>query len=473
MNMVKNRPLLENIKQLVENDFCIGCGICAAVCPDGQLKMEWNQIGALQPVALNGECNECTICASVCPFADGVIRNINNPTEDELGEKLFGVVASQKETHVGYYQGLYAGFTQEFRMNGSSGGVTTWILAKLLEKKIVDRVICVQPNEIEGPFFEFRVCSTIEEVKAGSKSRYYPVHLADVLDVVLTEDAKFAIVGLPCFIKGIRLAQIQNEVLRERIIFCAGIFCGGLKTAYFTEFLAAQLDILSDEILKPQYRIKKEGESSHGYHFGCENRSNNGEFVELNLKKLKDLWGPGFFKYNVCDYCDDVVGEVADISTGDAWLQPFSSDWRGTNIVITRSEIAQTLVKEGLESGSLNLTPFTTKQVVQSQVSTFEHRRVGLAYRLHWAQGKAVPRKRIQPERPTSLIKGMITRGKIQVRNKSHTAWQKQKGTRGTVIFDRLIYWDLNKLRALQLIDRQLIKLKIFIRKIISGQRNA
>ena len=33
---------------------------------------------------------------------------------------------------------------------------------------------------------------------------------------------------------------------------------------------------------------------------------------------------------------DDVVTETADISFGDAWVEPYSSGGRGTNVIIVR-----------------------------------------------------------------------------------------------------------------------------------------
>jgi coenzyme F420-reducing hydrogenase beta subunit len=44
-------------------------------------------------------------------------------------------------------------------------------------------------------------------------------------------------------------------------------------------------------------------------------------------------WGAGFFQNSACNYCDDVVAETSDIAFGDAWVEPYSSDGRGTNVV--------------------------------------------------------------------------------------------------------------------------------------------
>ena len=50
-------------------------------------------------------------------------------------------------------------------------------------------------------------------------------------------------------------------------------------------------------------------------------------------------WGMGIFKLGACDYCDDIVGETADISFGDAWLR---RSWP-----IGRERILRSLVAAG------------------------------------------------------------------------------------------------------------------------------
>jgi coenzyme F420-reducing hydrogenase beta subunit len=453
------KTLLENLAELVSHNYCVGCGLCVAVCPDDSTEMAWNRYGALEPVQPDSTCMDCNLCIQVCPFSDGVIEGVTNPTEDELGEMLYAGPKTAKDSHVGYYQDIYAGYSNENRIDSTSGGMTTWILSKLLESGKVDKVICVVPTDSAEALFEYRICSTIEEVQSGARSRYYPVHLGEVLKEVIRQDAKYAIVGLPCVLKGVRLAQRQVPELQERIVFCVGIFCGGLKTTHFTEYLAAKIGVGKDEIENPQYRIKHPGESSRGYYFGCSDPANPGEIVELRVNRLRDLWGPGFFKPNVCDYCDDVVGEVADVSTGDAWISPYTSDWRGTNIVITRSDTAQSVIDDGLENNQVTLEKITPQQVKSSQFHTFEHRRTGLAYRLYLAEGKPVPRKRVQPQRPKNLIKRIIYRQRMQVRLLSQEAWLLQRETPGTRIFDRLIWYRRTSLRGWQYVDRKLRKI--------------
>ncbi|WP_150299123.1 Coenzyme F420 hydrogenase/dehydrogenase, beta subunit C-terminal domain [Pseudomonas profundi] len=44
------------------------------------------------------------------------------------------------------------------------------------------------------------------------------------------------------------------------------------------------------------------------------------------MKEIGDIYGEGPFKENACNFCEDVTIELADISLGDASLQPYSQD---------------------------------------------------------------------------------------------------------------------------------------------------
>jgi len=73
------------ISYIVENNLCIGCGLCAATCPSHTLEMEWNRNGEYNPVEKITCEKECGLCLKICPFAEG------NDNEDIIGKVLFGV----------------------------------------------------------------------------------------------------------------------------------------------------------------------------------------------------------------------------------------------------------------------------------------------------------------------------------------------------------------------------------------------
>jgi coenzyme F420-reducing hydrogenase beta subunit len=110
-------------------------------------------------------------------------------------------------------------------------------------------------------------------------------------------------------------------------------------------------------------------------------------------------WGAGFFQNSACDFCDDVVAETADIAFGDAWVEPYASDGRGTNVVVVRSPRLDALVAAGIAEGRLALQEVDADFIVETQAGGFRQRREGLAWRLATRHGGLMPRKRVAPQR--------------------------------------------------------------------------
>jgi coenzyme F420-reducing hydrogenase beta subunit len=110
-------------------------------------------------------------------------------------------------------------------------------------------------------------------------------------------------------------------------------------------------------------------------------------------------WGSGFFQNAACNFCDDVVAETADIAFGDAWIEPYASDGRGTNVVVVRSPLLHELVGAGIADGRLTLRPVDAEFIVETQAAGFRQRREGLAYRLSRRRG-LMPKKRVAPVAP-------------------------------------------------------------------------
>ncbi|MFW6026718.1 MAG: 4Fe-4S binding protein [Candidatus Woesearchaeota archaeon] len=53
---------------VVKNNMCIGCGVCAGLCPASALTIDFNDYGEYNAV-LQGKCLEkCHLCLDVCPF---------------------------------------------------------------------------------------------------------------------------------------------------------------------------------------------------------------------------------------------------------------------------------------------------------------------------------------------------------------------------------------------------------------------
>ena len=395
MSSISNKK--NPLDQVVSGGYCIGCGACAVVDPSIRIAFNHHrQYQAMLPIVES----EGRAASSVCPFAEG------NPNENDIGKELYSDSAAF-DPMIGYHIALYAGWVKEsdFRASGSSGGMGSWVLCELLTRGFVDYVVLVEaadPSAVGDPLFRYTIVSSVEEVRSNAKSRYYPVELSRIAKMIQETDGKYAVVGIPCFLKALRLLCRQDLVLRERVAYTVGLVCGHLKSAAFSELLAWQVGINPEDLREIDFRRKIPGEKASNYGVMAQGSLNGQREIKYGANRdlLGSNWGLGFFKYKACEYCDDVMAELADITIGDAWLPEYEKDDRGTNIIVLRKPELLQICKDAAATGRIQLEPLGIDRIVASQDAGFRHRREGLAYRLHIAQseGRWHPPKRIEPD---------------------------------------------------------------------------
>jgi len=376
--------------KVVSANLCIGCGLCAALCPEVVLVMQWNRYGEYNPVEVNPCTTECGLCLKVCPFSD------TEENEDTIGERLYGAAPGiQHRSETGYYLASYVGYSERHRPTSASGGMATWLLEALLAEDIVDHVICVAPTGDPERLFTFRVFDTPENVRTGAGSAYYPVEMSEVIRQVLEVPGRYAVTGLPCFLKAIRLAQQRNKKLRERVVVTVGLVCGQLKSRHFTDYVAALAGVRG-EVTGVRYRGKSPDQPASNFYFSFTTADGEEHKIFWN-EGISEAWTNRWFTPRACSYCDDVFAECADVTCMDAWLPEYSQDSRGTSLVLVRSPA----VREVLERGQgASLDPIPVERVIQSQAGVVAVKRQHLAYRLYL--DRDVPEKRVVSERPKS-----------------------------------------------------------------------
>lgn len=412
-----NKPQV--IAKVVDNDLCTGCGVCTYSCSSNALTMDWNEEGFLVP-ELTGDCDDDSSCISVCPFNPEPIEAVKNETAIA---DIFLNDSTEQHERLGRLIGIYAAHSKEFRETSSSGGMGSYIFSQLLERGIVDHIFSVSSSDMMEEHYQYNVSSSQSDLRGASKTKYYPVTLATVLSEIDELEGRVAVVGVACFVKAIRLAQYNDPVLKEKIPFVAGIICGGVKSKFFTEYLASKAGADYRNIDSPKYRIKDIASNAHDYSFGCIDTINK-DYKKIKMQEVGDMWGTGLFKANACDFCDDVVTELADISLGDAWLEPYNLDGRGTSLIVTRSPVAELIVREGMDKDEIIIESITPDTMRASQQGSYNHRHEGLYVRLKEAKAKGVPiaEKRYgkKPVLPDTFIVQVVRR---VTRKKSLEIW--------------------------------------------------
>ena len=405
------------INSVVSNDLCIGCGMCTYNNED-KLEMVWNDEGFLVP-QFKIDDFQLEYDLEVCPFNPNPENNIR--TENEIAD-IFLKEAPNHHPRIGRYSDLFIGHADTFRERSSSGGIATFVFNALLESGEVDHVISVKGGV--NDHYEFSVSSTVNELLESSKTKYYPVTLATILPEINKLPGTVAVSGVACFIKSIRLAQYYHPELKEKIKFLVGIICGGIKSSFFAEYLASKTGIKKDDFMKPQFRIKDHQSTASDYSFESTKISTD-ETKQIKMRSVGDMWGTGLFKANACDFCDDVTTELADISVGDAWIQPYVKDGKGTSVVVTRSKAADLLIKKAILKSKIQLESLLLNKFLDSQKGSFNHRQKALSFRIknEEMKGNITPPKRFIEEKisfPEKIVQSLRRRS----RAKSLLVWK-------------------------------------------------
>ncbi|MFY9348777.1 MAG: Coenzyme F420 hydrogenase/dehydrogenase, beta subunit C-terminal domain [Sphingobium sp.] len=377
-------------QDMADAGLCIGCGACASLMGRPGVRMDWDAEGQLKPHGpAHWRSARTRGFARLCPFSPAATD------EDGIANQRFPD-AARKDEAIGRHEAAYVGHVgeDEYRAQGSSGGMATWVASELLRRNRVDGVAHVAPAQ--DRLFRYRIARDEAALRAGAKSRYYPVDMAGILDEIRATPGRYAVIGIPCFIKAVHLARRADPILHERIGFTLALVCGHMKSRHMVDSFAWQMDLAADAVAAVEYRVKNPDRPANWYTARLATR--DGEERMRDWWHLVDGdWGSGFFQNSACDYCDDVVGETADVSFGDAWVEPYSSDGRGTNVVVVRAKALREMIDEARAEGRLALTEVDAAFVKDTQAAGFRQRREGLSYRLTWAKRGVRPVKRVPP----------------------------------------------------------------------------
>lgn len=408
--------------------MCTGCGVCVSEAK-GTLRMSWNADGFLVPQVVSGPVPAEAV--RVCPFNPRPEKAVED--EDVLG-RTFLPVATRFDPRGGRFENSYIGYSKEFRPTSSSGGIATYVFSKLLSEGHVDYIFIVQTDGASG--YKYQVLDRSSNITKMSKTRYYPVSLNELFNVIDSIPGRVAVSGVACFIKAIRLKQHYHPNLKERIPFLVGILCGGLKSRFYTDFLAQSVGI-DGEYRNVEYRVKDPKSTSNDYSFAATDAQS--QIHQVKMSGFGDMWGSGLFKSKACDFCTDVMTELADISLGDAWLPKYRPDGMGTSVIVTRSPLAEKIIQQGIKSEELVIDLATMDLLLQSQGGGTGHKHQTMKFRVWlstYFSDLPVPFVRARFFKAISLTDAWVQLHRERTRSKSLAYW---RATRNVKLFKKQI----------------------------------
>ncbi len=352
-----------NIKNIVKKGLCIGCGTCVGVCPTDAVEIKINKRGFYTPKINEKKCTDCDLCSKICP-------QINKTKNfDELNKFVFGKTSDDKI--IGNYINCYVGHStdENLRFEASSGGVVTQLLITALEKGIIDGALVTRMRKddplIPDPF----IARTKEEIISAMGSKYCPVPANIMLKEIINskKNEKFAVVGLPCQIIGIRKLEMINKKLQEKIVLHIGLFCASTKSFFGTDFILKKKKIEKKNVRSIKYR----GKDWPGY---MQIEHTKGNILLPHLHPLYFGAVYPFFTNVCCMECANHLPMFSDMSVGDPW--GIKKDVKGSSLLISRTMFGEEIIKI-----SSNLNHIETKDIKKEDL--FVHPTIKMQKKSH------------------------------------------------------------------------------------------
>lgn len=362
--------VLDTTAEVVKDGLCTGCGTCVGVCPTEAITMQMSN-GLFLPEIDENKCSGCRVCLACCPGRTVDLEKLSSRTFGKQPEDLV----------LGNFLRCYVGHSHDegIRFESSSGGIVSQILAYALEKGLIDGALVVRMSAHRPLEPEPFIARTQDDVFSASRSKYCPVPGNVSLRTILSEDGRFAVVGLPCHLHGIRKAEAVFDELRDRIVLHIGLFCGHTVNFFGTDFLLRKFRIKKEDVASIDYR-------GYGWPGFMSIRLKDGRNLKFRFNRgwnaYWNAFSPFFFTPLRCMMCPDQFNELSDISVGDAWLPELVGNNPGESVIIARTARAEEMLSLMKADGMLSLRTVSPSRVKESQAFSLNFKKENLSGRL-------------------------------------------------------------------------------------------
>ncbi len=313
------------IRNVIDAGLCCGCGTCVGACHtdaidfmDNKYYPEWFK---------KGKCDKCGFCTDVCPGKglplNGFTQELKTPQQ-------------QYAADVGNYKEFFIGYSQDelVRIKAASGGIATSLLICALEKNIVDKIVVVVNDEREVAKPIVKIVDSKKGVLGAMQSKYVQAPVNRVIKEILKSEYRYGIIGLPCHLEGLYLAQKKYKKLSDQIVFKLGLFCGYSYSYNAVDALLNRMDLRRETI--DRFLGWREGDCYPGF-FSVKLR--DGQIKRISFAKEHNIDVANFALLR-CFLCIDALAQLADISLGDT-----PDDIGNNSFIISRTDIGAKLLE--------------------------------------------------------------------------------------------------------------------------------
>ena len=361
-------------ERVVNRGLCTRCGTCAGVCPTDNIHIA-DPLGLSLPVK-SDSCISCGFCLVGCPGERVDFTKLESGLLDE----------APPHPYLGITKRAYLSFAEDpdIRRAGASGGVATALQLYLLRENRIKGSVLYARHHSEPWRGEVRIIENEDGIIAAAQSRYHLSPMNTILKELSTKSGRYAYVGLPCHIHGLRKLQSAGWKTDADIGPVIGIYCGNNLYFEATRVILRKLGFSKlEDIESLSYR-----EGKWPGDFSATDR--NG--TTRSISKLDFNQTIPFYVNRRCLTCIDLTNELSDISVGDGWAKEDESE-EGWSVILTRSEEGERIVREAAEAGFIHIEGISLDEAAGMHSHAFDLKKKGAFIRLNlWKSwGRAVP----------------------------------------------------------------------------------
>lgn len=343
---------IRRIQDVVDWGLCVGCGACSYFCTRGAVRLTDIESLGIRPRFNDELCRNCSECLAICPgYSVNAALGLNG---NKVSYDRHPLVGKSLEVWEGHAR------DEELRHQASSGGILSALALYCLEKEDMSLVLHTGMDPTKPWANRTVVSRNRRDILGNCGSRYAPASPCDSLASIEQSEKPCVFIGKPCDAAAVSLLRRERPALDEKLGLVLTFFCAGTPCTQGTLDLVKRLAIPLEEVCHIRYR----GNGWPGT-FTVRHGSDGRE----KTLTYEESWGAlaQYRKSFRCHLCPDGLGELADISSGDAWHRYPGEKERGQSLVIVRTPRGKEMVRKAAKAGYLDLASSSAAQVVAAQ----------------------------------------------------------------------------------------------------------
>lgn len=321
-------------------DLCARSGTCVGACPENAISVGEDFFPVLDP----DKCTECGLCAKVCPGGEVKFTELTEATFGHRNDEV-GFDGHVDVTYVGYAA------DERIRQGGAGGGVVTALLWDLLKRGVVDGCIATRMDPKKPWHGEVFIARSYEDLLTTQQSKYIVIPVNAILAEIRNRDEKYAIAALPCQIHGLRTLQKLRDPVVEKIHVIVGLFCASAMQPNIALEMMEMRGVDPKDVKDFGFRDGDwPGQIRATLHDGRKIAMHQSNFKDGAINYMTYLYSP--FR---CQTCIDGSAEFSDVSVSDAWTRDSYGNYlfSSQSKLLARTQLGVTTMREAIAAGTL------------------------------------------------------------------------------------------------------------------------